>query len=67
MRMEIPLTIDQEKVEPNVPEHVIFMNKGFAINYQAELPNDPGKYFAEMELNWDNGDSASFGSMYIVE
>lgn len=67
MRMEIPLAINQEKVETNVSEHMIFMNKGFARNYQAELPNDHGKYFAEMELNWDNGDSAPFGSMYIVE
>ena len=36
MRMEIPLAIDQEKVETNVSEHMIFMNKGFARNYQAE-------------------------------
>ena len=43
------------------------MNKGFAKNYQAELPNEPGKYFVEMELNWDNGDSASYVSVYIVE
>lgn len=64
---EIPLTIYQKKAEPNEPEHVIFMNKGFAKNYQAELPNEPGKYFVEMELNWDNGDSASYVSVYIVE
>ena len=67
LRTEIPLTIYQKKAEPNEPEHVIFMNKGFAKNYQAELPNEPGKYFVEMELNWDNGDSASYVSVYIVE